>query len=405
LNFALVKAGAALLLLPLSIDPVRRRASQWLARRHSWWLIGGFALSRVGASVAAFGIAGMNYPADLRRYYEPFATDAITTGRSSLSPYSPGFDYLMGALLWVFRSPLSLVLGMVAAEITAFGLVVTALRKIDEPLAIALAWLWMASPISLLNVALGGQDEALVLLAWAAVFAAVVVGRASLAGAAAAVGIAFTKVLAIAALIPIVALPSRKLAIAMSAFATTLGVAVAAAIFLRMPLATFGAEADRVTSGNVWMWAAFARGTLASPAIWRLGVAALGVLALLAWLRRDHQLPVAHHALRLAGTSGCAFLMLSPKSLTAYSLMFLPAMLFLMLLMSAPLRLVMLAAFVTVAVTEPSIWYYFNEGRAFGAIGSARAVMFGLDSVLLGGYGLLIWTGLRARGVPALANS
>ena len=109
---------------------------------------------------------------------------------------------------------------------------------------------------------------------------------------------------------------------------------------------------------------------------------------------RDGLLP---QALRLPGTVGMVFLLLSPKSETAWLVMFLPGVLFLVENTKGWTHRFLLYGFLPVCTFETSMWWYFDQGATISDVAWGRPVMLAVEAILLAGYGVLVRHGLRLR--------
>jgi hypothetical protein len=405
MNSVLLKAVAACAVAPLSLDPARRMLETRLASTSRFRLIALFATSRVSICLAAFAIVQVKLPSDVAHYYADFGHAALASGRTPGSPYSPGFDYLMAALLWLFHSPASIVGLMTVVEIVAFGVTLTALWSADRPLSLSVAALWLVCPISLFNVALGGQDEALILLATASALWAITKKRDALAGACVACGLMVSKILAVFAAIPLLCVPARGLARGAVTAIALIAVAVVVMLAAHVPLLGFFDEARNITSGNVWaVMALLLNRDLLFSTFWMLGItAAILGLAVVAMRRRPLE-DAARQVLRAMGTVGCLFLLFSPKAFASYLVMFLPGILFLLLSVPRWVRAPLVLAFLPVSVFESSLWFSLVPyGQSLHTNAGGRMSLGVADAVLVTGYAILAWRGLTLGFEPALA--
>ena len=396
MNFALAKAAVAVAMVPLALDGARGRAQQALRKVRPAALVAAFGVSRLCTAAAAFGLVGLAAPGDVATYYAQFGKAVLSGGRDPASPYSPGFDYLLGGLIWLFGTPLTIVYALTCCEIAAFAMALAALRRYNSRFALPIAWLWLVSPISVFNIALGGQDEALILAVWCAVLWAMSADRAGRAGIVVAGGVLCSKVLGTFAGLPLAAAPAGRVGRAAAAAAAVVAVAFGIAAYAHAPMLGFLQESSRVTSGNIWTWSALALGSVQPTAQgWQFVVAAATIAAALVQTRR-HPLPrPEEQALRVTGTIGCLFLLLTPKSFTSYLVMFLPGVLFLVLAARRSARRVLLAVFLPVATFEASLWFQATTRGVLQPLWWARPAMLVADGILIAGYATLAWSGLR----------
>jgi hypothetical protein len=187
-----LKALAVLALTPFAFDGSRRRLETLFRSWPPTVFIGVFAASRCGACVLAFVVLNLPLPGDVRGYYASFGDAVLAGGRHEFSPYNPGFDYLLDLLRWWSPNLVGVVLFMIAAEVAALVLVRQILDRHAPEWSWPMAVLWLVSPVPLLYVALGGQDEGLILCVWSVVAALALGGRAVTAGLVVAFGFAGT---------------------------------------------------------------------------------------------------------------------------------------------------------------------------------------------------------------------
>jgi hypothetical protein len=174
------------------------------------------------------------------------------------------------------------------------------------------------------------------------------------------------------------------------------GLLVVTFVGLGIPLGNALRETRLVTSGNLWALPAIVLGSGRPEPRLALVVLALAILATaVAYLHRHPWPTSVGQMLRVSGTIGGVFLLVSQKSFTEYLIMFLPGVLFLALQASPAVRGFLLAVALPVSVLEPSLWFYFREGDVLvGSVG-ARVVMLAADLTLLAGYVALTRQGLR----------
>jgi hypothetical protein len=401
-NYALLKLAASACLVPVWSDRARRHVEAFVRQSGPARTVAAFAASRLAPCLLAFFVLKLKLPEDTREWAW------LVPSPSHLSPYSVGFTYLLAGLWWVLPSRASFVLGMIAAETAAFAMFRrTAGRTSMEPLVAGVLAFWLVNPISLFHVSLGGQDEALILLAWCATAWAVVRGQPRLAGLLGAIGMCSSKILGAAAGLPLLAEPARKAVAGTAVFAGLVLAFAAALAALREPVLGFLDELNYLTSGNVWripeiFWSL--RADDAAIVLLECAAAAVAIASAVAFVRARPLASALPQMLRLTGTVGCTFMLFSPKSPTAWLLMFLPGILFLILTVDTAARSFLIAAFLPVATFEPSLWFLVDQGRSLGAAAWYRPAMIVADGILLTGYVLLIWQGLRLRDEPMIGS-
>jgi hypothetical protein len=406
MNLLVLKATVALAIMPLSLDVPRRFVEARLAPFTPAGVTSLFLVSRVTLAFVAFELLSLKLPGDPAHYYAAFGEAVLTSGRTAASPYSPGFDYLMAILLRLFHTPASFIGLMIAAEAAAFALTTSALRSTGVSIADTIAALWFVSPISIFNVALGGQDEALIVLTSAGVLWAAARKRDALAGVCVACGLLGSKILAGFSAVPLLGLPGRRLARAALAGIALVALATAVCVAANVPVLSFLAEAQTMSSGNLWALASLVLGRSdLFPMRWMLLIA-IGALVL-AMLRMQHA-PIGHpmvQMLRAMGTVGCVFLLVTPKAFASYVLMFLPGVLLLLWALAPIIRTALVVAFLPMAVLEPTLWFSIvPDGLSLPVTGLGRTGLLMADAVLIAGYGVLAWKGWTLRQVPAGAR-
>jgi hypothetical protein len=290
----------------------------------------------------------------------------------------------------------------VLAEIAAFVLFFqrsSMASEAERALLRDLALLWILNPWSIAFIALGAQDEALVLLAWCGVWWAAGRGRASTASVIATLGFMFTKILGVFAVLPALDTPAMTRRVAVM-FSALLVVFLGACVALEIPLLGFLPESRLLTPGNMWTFLTVALGLGFRPTPpWQFAIGALCVASAWWYVRR---FPIAsswQQLLRSTGVTGAAFLIASPKAWTHYAVMFLPGVLFLLLTLPPGLRLLLLLTLLPASACEPSLWFYFEEGERVLTSYGNRVVMVAVDAVIVGGYAILLWHGLRWKRV------
>jgi hypothetical protein len=290
---------------------------------------------------------------------------------------------------------------MVVAEVGAFALTLRLLDRHRPAFSRPLTMLWLVSPVSLLHVALGGQDEALILLTWTVVASLVMRGWAVAAGATVVIGYACTKLLGVFAGLPLVGQPSRQVWRAAVAAVVALGTFAGFLVVLALPLGDLARESRLVTSGNVWALITIARGgrgpepMVATLVLTAAVLAAAGVIM----HRRPWPGPI-DQLLRVSGTMACLFLLFSQKSFANYLVIFLPGLLYLALEAPVVERAFLLGLVLPVSAFEPSLWFHLREGAALSDSMAGRLAILAADLTLVVGYVLVARRGLCARSAP-----
>ena len=164
----LVARGAVGLLGALLIPFVARisfteRIASRISNRTLLWL---FALSRLAIYVLVFGLLRISPRGDIPAFYYPQAISALAglvPYRDFISSYAPLHSYLDACVVLVWRSPLAIILLAVIAEI---GMVViwssiAGPEFGDKRIRLALL-LYAVSPLSILQVAIDGQNNVIV---------------------------------------------------------------------------------------------------------------------------------------------------------------------------------------------------------------------------------------------------
>lgn len=398
-NLFAVKAAVAAVVCVACSERCRGVIAKWLARATTRSAVAVFAATRLTPFAMAFLVLRLRAPGDSIEW-AVFMNDP-----NAAWPYTSGFRELLHLVWWVMPSPLGFVALMVMAEVAAFALFMAVARRgLDTAMAGALLAFWLVNPVSLFHVALGGQDEAIVLLGWCAVAMLASRARPALAGGCMACAVLLTKFLAGFAGLPLVSRPSRQVVTGGAAFVAVL---FTAAMLLAVPgdWAGFLDELRYPTSGNVWALPrlvdidAFMRiGSVSErvvAALFAVGMLLVTFIIVTLWAN-----PLAEdlaQTLRVTGTVGATFMLFSPKSPTAWMLMFLPGLLFLILHTPPGARRFLANVFLPVSIFEPSLWFFTDQGRALDVTQWSRALTILANIVVLSGYGLLIASGLTLR--------
>lgn len=391
-NLWLLKALVSVGLLPIWSDWARRYVGAFFLRCGGIWAVGVFAVSRFVPLLLAVFVVGLKIPGDSVEWIKLITAHQV-------GPYSIGFYYILAAISSAHLSPLALVLTMIAVEVAAFALFwSTVASRIREPLVLGLLAFWLVNPISLFHISLGGQDEALILFGWCAGLWAVLHGKPRIAGLFTVVSVFFSKILGVVTCLPLVALPRDKVRSGFVAFAGVMAACIGVMLLMNISLLGFLDELPFLTSGNVWalvelLWPGRSETTVVRQFV----IAGVTTVAAVGLVGRYPLSDELHQSLRITGTAGCVFLFLSPKSPTAWLVMFLPGLLFLILTMGQRSRRFILLAFFPVVAFEPSLWFYFDQGGTLDQAAWGLPVMILVDAVVLVGYGRLIWQGLRLR--------
>lgn len=165
-------------------------------------------IQRILLLVAAYGLIGAPIPSDVPTYFlqAQQALQGFVPLRDYTTEYGLYFPYLMGALLWFFPHPLSIVVGLTVCEWIALVIFAHACHQDSSASSLGRAlWLYLWNPCSILYVALGGHNDALVMLLASLVFWALAVHRLGLAAPLAAASPFLSKATALSLVVPVVA--------------------------------------------------------------------------------------------------------------------------------------------------------------------------------------------------------
>lgn len=343
---------------------------------------------------------------DVPSFYLPEAS-AVLAGklpyRDFASSYAPMHAFLGAAVLFVWNSPLALVLFAILVEAAAFPVFLRAARCGFGEREVRLgALLYLASPVSLQFVAIDGQDNVLIALLLTAAMLLLCRDWNFLSGASLALAVVLVKFLPLL-FVPILLLVCRKRVRWMAGFAGVLLLGYLPFALLRLPLlGPLQAEGQARTASDLpfLLEAAFGKMVPGRAADLLVCLLLLGIVLSVA-----SALGGAGEERRMAiAMCGCAamalaLLLLSKKSWPPYLMLILFPLC--MTVAAGPgrrWRLVLFAGFSWVAILAHSVWateFLQISGTALHAYLSAgERRSFGflwLQTVLIGGYlGLLV---------------
>jgi hypothetical protein len=262
-----------------------------------------------------------------------------------------------------------------------------------------LAW-WFVNPVSVIYIALGGQDEALILLTVCVSLWLVYSNRDAMGGGTAVFGFVFTKLLSGIALVPWLAFPLRRTRRAW--VVTGIGVVLIAVISWLTPIQIIGAarEIGRTSAGNLWTLAAEILGPdYRVDGSWSYTVYPLLLIPVLWWCIRSPW-ELGSQILRLWALFGVLFMILSPKTYGMYVVMFLPAAIWLCNTMPRRVGTLYGVVFWPLVVIEQTLWFHVGKEAVIYQASELRMLMITVDVLLVCGNIGLVTQGLR-RAEPA----
>jgi hypothetical protein len=175
------------------------RFQQVSSRTFDRCLQAAFAASRLGLYILLFFVLHIAPRGDVVGYYFDEAVDVLrhqVPYRDFISSYAPLHPYFDGAAIYLWRSPLALILLAVLAEIVLLPVLLRIGRELFAERSVRLAaLLYVASPISLQFVAVDGQDNVLITLLVSLAILCLMRNRAILSGALVAAGAVLIKFL------------------------------------------------------------------------------------------------------------------------------------------------------------------------------------------------------------------
>jgi hypothetical protein len=165
----------------------------------SRFAVGGLALSRLGLFSLVYFILHLAVRGDIPSYYVPegtFAMHGRLPYRDFISSYAPLHPYLDAAVLRLWYSPLSIVLLAILAECALLPLWLAIGRRLfpEQELRVATLF-YLANPMSLIFVAIDGQDNVIIAMLAAAALALLIRRSEALSGAAVALALSAIKIL------------------------------------------------------------------------------------------------------------------------------------------------------------------------------------------------------------------
>ena len=393
-----------------------RRFDRWSRRRFDVLAFSALLASRLSLYLLIF--VGLRIPprGDIPIFYRPEAL-AVLAGklpyRDFPSSYAPLHPFLGAAALWVWNSPLALVLFALLVEAVAFPLFLRVARcGFSEGRVRLAALLYLASPVSLQFVTIDGQDNVLIALLLAVAMLLLYRNRPVLSGASLGLAIVLVKFLPLL-FAPVLLMACRQRWRWLAGFGGVLALGYLPFAALHLPLLyPLQAEGQARTASDLpFLLEAILGLSLpgrAADAV--LLLVLLGVLLIVGFALRG-----AAAERRLSITmAGCvamtlALLLLSKKSWPPYLML----VLFPTCLTMVPggsfsrWRLLAFAGFSWVAILAHSVWateFLQIEGPAlhgYLAAGEVRSLGFLLlQLALIGGYLWLLLIALRRIGVP-----
>lgn len=158
-----------------------------------------FLVSRLGLYVLLFFVLHLAPRGDIPAYYFPEASAALNGALPYLnipSSYAPLHPYMDGLAIWLWRSPLAIILLAIVFEAVLLPVWLKLGRELfsEQRVRIA-AMLYIASPISLQFVAVDGQDNVIVALLLALAILSLAKKREAISGALVALGVVCVKFL------------------------------------------------------------------------------------------------------------------------------------------------------------------------------------------------------------------
>ncbi len=385
----------------------RRVALDRLSDRAFLWRAATLQLALgLGLFVALYGIGNAQVTSDVPSYYLPAARAALA-GKVPLrdfpSSYAPLFPYVGAGLLALWNSDKAFAL--LAILVNALALVAwhsAALACLGRQAARQASLLYATSG-HLLIQSLLGTNQLWIAALLAGTTLLLVRGREAGSGLLQAVALCATKFLA-ALFWPVLAICSAHRArwvgaavLASAAVYAAFGVAGADLLY------PFRYQSTLISSGNLPY--------LLDPVLGPIGAAERSIIseaaaiaafaAVTAWIYlRSRSLPAERRPLLLLGAlalTGCAFMLVSKKSYTAYAVFFMyPAIAALVLgTRRAAGRAGFLLVFNVLLVAEPSLWFHLGgNGRRLSEwlqeAGGLRVGSFvAVDLALVACYGYL----------------
>jgi hypothetical protein len=393
------------------------------ASKFDRWIMAVYAASRLVLFAVVFLVLRIAPRGDIPSYYVPEALWTLA-GRVQYhdfpSSYAPLHPYLDGAVLWVWRSPLAIILFAIVAEAALLWVWLRMGRLLlsEERLRVA-ALLYVASPISVQYVTLDGQDNVLLALLIATALWLAYKARESASGAVLGAGIAAVKFL------PLVFVPGFLLGVKRwvrwalgfgTVIAAVYGTALLRGMRILYPLEAEGALKG---SGNVPYVLESVSGRVFSAAAENAAVV-LALLAVYACMLRPVRTRLIESRLRIValGTVALtlALLLFAKKSWPPYLMLVLFPMCFAVVRPGwTRLRLALWCGFSAVAVLEHSYWASMMQQvqsmELHTWLSAARPdayVLMVLELLLIAGYAWLLvdaLTQIRVESANAKAKA
>lgn len=355
-----------------------------------------FLLTRLSAFCVVFVIAGIRVPTDILAYFYPQAV-LVNNGQIPIqdfeTSYNIGFPALLSLATAIYDSPLAVMVLMIMAEALAFYLIADLSSRFLEKAYHRVLTLWLINPLSFIFIALGGQDEALVVLIVSAACWCMWQGWRNGIAIILVSGFLVTKIITLMVFVVGLAFPMKKIYRAMLPL---LAISIGLLIFsstLDFPLVGAKNEVGNITSGNIWAVLMLINPDWPAGESWQYFLFPLVFLPLLIFSlfgRRDEPDKI----MRLWALVGAVFMMTSPKSFGMYAVMFMPGFLFVADCSRQLQRLFLLIVFFPLLVIEQALWFYLGGQNAL----SSPWLMIIADLFLLFGHALIVLNSLGGRG-------
>ena len=380
--------------------------------------IGLLALSRYGLFYLAFIWLRLSPRGDIPAFYFPqalWAKAGALVYRDFGSSYAPLHPYLDAGALYLWNTPLVLVLLAITAELLSVVVLLRVVRRFLDDQSVRTACIfYLCSAVSIQFVTIDGQDNALVALALAVCIWLISKGRIIEAGVTFAAGLVFVKFLPLIFLPMFVAAcprPARFLLGSISAL--VVGYGPFAWLVHKRVLDPYLSESTIKTAGDL----PYIVESLIGRAIPPMLLSGLLVVSLLSFYlavfrlaaRLDLEGRIKLLLYGLAGTT-VLFLLVSQKSWPPYLML---ALFPLFLLAGSGRRAgiwrraLFLGCFGIIALTEHSVWATdFNQLSSSDLhqlliAGNLRGILFlALEILLVVAY--LVWLGMLVKALSPL---
>jgi hypothetical protein len=387
-------------------------------RRFDRILYAALAVSRLGLFSIIFLVRGVAPRGDIPAYYFDQAVRVLAHKlpyRDFESSYAPLHPYLDAGLIAIWHSPLAIVLFSVLVELLLLPLWMSLGRRFlaEQELRLA-ALLYLTSPVSLQFVTVDGQDNVVIAVLIAAAMLLLWRSRTLAAGAVFGTSVALVKFLPLLYAPAIFAAIPRRWRFVAGAVLVCGAVYGGFALLHTNVLQPLAAEGDLRSVGDLpYVVEAILGVTLPArltDACMLLVLAAVFVRVGRAALRAPLDARLRALTFGMAAAT-LAFLLMSKKSWPPYLMLALfPVTL---VVASGPRerswrRIGAFALLGAVAVTEHSYWatilLQFSSLEFHGALAAGKPeawALLAMESLLLAGYGWLLWEAMRqVRRVP-----